>query len=244
MAAYRPGVKKLTTTSYALLGLLAVKPWSAYELTRHMQRSSLRLLWPRAESQFYEEPKNLVAHRLATSAREKRGAGWRTVYRITRKGRAALREWLSRPGHGLVTEFEGMLKIAYADSGSKAQLLENLRQLRHHLQALIDLMRRVFEGLLDEGPTMPERFHITALVSRFHVAILRAQADWIAWAMDVVERWPTTRIDAAMAAESREILGGLVDELRRLGGKSARSLRDGEPRGKRWIDARSTRGGR
>jgi hypothetical protein len=30
---------RLTTTSYALLGLLAVQPWSTYELTRQMDRS-------------------------------------------------------------------------------------------------------------------------------------------------------------------------------------------------------------
>ncbi len=217
-------MKNLTTTSHALLGLLAVKPWSAYELTRHMQRSSLRLLWPRAESQFYEEPKNLVAHGLATSTREKRGAGSRTVYTITPRGRAALREWLSRPGWGLVTEFEGMLKVAYADSGSKEQLVENLRHLRRQLQGLIDLMQSVFEEWLDAGPTMPQRFHLTALVSRFHVEIVRAQAEWIDWATRVVERWPSTRISDAMTAEGRRVVRGLVDELRRLG-KGARRAR-------------------
>jgi len=223
-------LRSLTTTSYALLGLLAVKPWSAYELTRHMHRSSLRLIWPRAESQLYEEPKNLVAHGLATCATEKRGAGSRTVYKVTRKGRAALREWLSRPGGGLVTEFEGMLKVAYADSGSKEQLLENLRQLRSQLHALIDLMTGVFEGWLDEGPTMPERLHITALVCRFHVGMLRAQADWIDWATSIVDGWPTTRIDRARAAESRAIVRELVTELHRLRGKGARLLRSGAPR--------------
>src|SRR6266545_3467936 len=38
----------LSTTSYAVLGMLAVRPWSAYELTKQMRRS-LAYCWPKAE---------------------------------------------------------------------------------------------------------------------------------------------------------------------------------------------------
>ena len=72
----------LTTTSYAVLGLLAVKPWSSYELTRQMDRS-LGRIWPRAVSKLYEEPKKLVSHGLATASTEQNGQRTRTVYAIT-----------------------------------------------------------------------------------------------------------------------------------------------------------------
>ena len=36
----------LTTTSYAILGLLAVKPFSTYEITKQMDRA-LGQFWPR-----------------------------------------------------------------------------------------------------------------------------------------------------------------------------------------------------
>ena len=41
-------MRKLTPTSYAILGLLALRPWSAYELTKQVRRS-LHFCWPRAE---------------------------------------------------------------------------------------------------------------------------------------------------------------------------------------------------
>ena len=44
---------RLTTTSYAILGLLAIKPWTTYELAQQMDRS-LRRIWPRAKSKLYE----------------------------------------------------------------------------------------------------------------------------------------------------------------------------------------------
>src|SRR5688572_20716249 len=79
----------LTTTSYAILGLLALKPWTTYELAQQMQRA-LGQFWPRAESKLYEEPKKLVAHGFARSSSEMVGKRPRTVYSITPKGRRAL----------------------------------------------------------------------------------------------------------------------------------------------------------
>ena len=47
-----------TTSTYAVLGLLAIRPWSAYELAQQATRS-LRYAHPRSESHVYEEAKRL-----------------------------------------------------------------------------------------------------------------------------------------------------------------------------------------
>jgi hypothetical protein len=57
----------LTTTSFAILGLLAIKPWTTYELAVQMERTLYRT-WPRARSRLYEEPRKLVAHGLAVAS--------------------------------------------------------------------------------------------------------------------------------------------------------------------------------
>src|SRR3989442_1124768 len=41
-------MRPLTATSYAVLGLLAVRARSGYELVGHIKRSNIRLIWPRA----------------------------------------------------------------------------------------------------------------------------------------------------------------------------------------------------
>src|SRR5689334_14194107 len=89
----KAGARPLTTTSFAILGLLSVRPWSAYELTGQMKRG-LQYTWPRTETRIYQEPKNLVAHRLATARLEANGKRRRTVYSITSTGRRALARWL------------------------------------------------------------------------------------------------------------------------------------------------------
>ena len=58
--------KPLTTTSYAILGLLRLRSWTSYELAKQVQKS-LGWFWPRAERKLYDEPKNLVALGLATA---------------------------------------------------------------------------------------------------------------------------------------------------------------------------------
>ena len=87
---------RLTTSSYAILALLDLKPWTAYELTHQAQRS-LRYAWPKSERLLYSEPKKLVAIGYATASTEPSGAKRsRTVYEITDDGRHALEEWATR----------------------------------------------------------------------------------------------------------------------------------------------------
>src|SRR5438093_12425501 len=119
-------MKELTPTSYAILALLAVRPWSAYELAGQMSRG-FRLIWPRAESAIYEEPKNLVAHGLATASRERAGPRRRrTLYSITPKGRRALRAWLGRPSEPPQFESESQLRVMFAEHGSNEALARTL----------------------------------------------------------------------------------------------------------------------
>ena len=77
------GAPTLTTTTYGVLGLLAVRPHSTYELAKAMDRSVGRV-WPRAQSKLFEEPKKLVQHGYATAREDAVGRRPRTVYTITR----------------------------------------------------------------------------------------------------------------------------------------------------------------
>src|SRR5215813_6000700 len=104
--------KPLTTTSYALLGLLRLRPWTTYELAKQVQRG-LGWFWPRAERKLYDEPKNLVAHGLARATEEHTGNRPRTVYAITPAGRKALRLWLGEPSAPPAFEFEAMVKVFF-----------------------------------------------------------------------------------------------------------------------------------
>ncbi|MDX2681661.1 helix-turn-helix transcriptional regulator [Streptomyces sp. NY05-11A] len=177
----------LTTTSYAILGLLAARPWCTYELTQQMDRS-LGRSWPRAESKLYEEPKKLVRRGLAHAAKETVGRRPRTVYSITPEGRYALANWLRHPGAGPVLESEQLLQVFFADSGSTADTLSTLRAAR--AWAFERNADNLATAHADGRAPFPERAAQTMVVGRFLTEYYRLVATWAEWAAGVVEQWP------------------------------------------------------
>jgi DNA-binding PadR family transcriptional regulator len=191
--------RPLTTTSFAILGLLAVQPWSTYELTRQMDRS-LGRLWPRAQSKLYEEPKKLVEHGLAEATTERVGMRPRTVYSITPDGRRALAEWLRSPGAGPVLEFEQLLKISFAEHGTKSDALATLAAARvwakERNEENLTAGRAYLEG---RGP-FQHRAAQNMLVGAFLTEFYRMVAQWAEWAAGQVDQWPD---DPAQAVPDR-----------------------------------------
>jgi DNA-binding PadR family transcriptional regulator len=180
---------KLTTTSYVILGHLALRDWSTYELAQQLKRST-RHYWPRAESKIYEEPKKLVAHGLATATREYTGRRRRTVYAITDEGRTALQRWLDEPGQPPLVEFEGVLKVLFAEQGTKQQLLATLRSIREQAQRTRDEHAALADDLSRTGGPFPDRLHVNELVFRFMWEQTDTVIRWATWAEQQVADWP------------------------------------------------------
>jgi DNA-binding PadR family transcriptional regulator len=183
-----------TTTSYAILCLLAVRDWTAYELAQQMDRS-VGHMWPRAASVVYEEPKRLVALGLARATPTSTGKRASTTYGITAKGRRALRGWLDRPGSGPVTEFEGLLKVAFADHGSLEGLRANLAAIREFAEAdIAEAARRLAEYARTGGP-FPDRAPIIALAAEYFRLQSEALVRWIDWAERSTREWSGVTIE-------------------------------------------------
>jgi DNA-binding PadR family transcriptional regulator len=180
--------EELTTTSYAILGLLSLQDWSTYELAQQMARS-MRIWWPRAESRVYEEPKRLVRLGFAQSRAEGVGNRPRTVYSITPAGRDALRAWIGEPSGIFRLEFEAMLKVFFADQAGKDQLLANLAAVRAAADA--ELVRgHAFDADYDvTGGPFPERLHIIRLVVDLYERLLQTTLDWADDAQRQAKRW-------------------------------------------------------
>ncbi len=187
-------MERLTTTSYAILSLLGVQPWTTYQLAQQMDRSVGRM-WPRAASVVYEEPKRLVRAGLAEATTEYTGKRASTVYSITDRGREALSAWLEVGGDGPTLEFEALLKVAFADNGSIEALRANLVAMRDWVEE----DRVAVAGRLDEygttGGPYPERLPIIALATRFFVEMNEAMARWVDWAERATADWDGTTPD-------------------------------------------------
>ena len=184
-----PAGPSLSTTSYALLSLLGIRSWSTYELARQMDRS-LGRIWPRAQSKIYEEPKKLVARGLATARHEQVGARPRTVYSITEEGRRELAAWMKVPGAGPVIESEQLLKVFFAEHGTREDVLASLDAAVAWAAERNEDNLRVGRAYAEGDGAFPERLAQTMLVSRFLTDFYRLVAEWAEWATDIVEQWP------------------------------------------------------
>ena len=185
MAEPRP----LTTTSYAVLGLLSLQSWTTYELAQQMHRA-LGQFWPRAESKLYEEPKKLVAHGLAKAAKETTGNRPRTVYSITPAGRKALRAWVPTPGAGPVIEFESLVKVFFAEHGTKADLQATIAGAHEWVDRGYEASAGISRAYLDGEGGFPDRLPWLVLCGQFLQEIYDAVERWADWAGQVVESWP------------------------------------------------------
>jgi PadR family transcriptional regulator, regulatory protein AphA len=182
---------RLTTTSYAVLGLLAVQPWTAYELTQQMRRS-LHWVWPKSESLLYTEPKKLVDAGLARVTHQRRGDRTRARYRITAAGRRALQAWLDTEPAAPLFEIEAMLRVTFADQGTPEQLTRALRSVGAWVDTEMARARPQIESYLDTGGPFPERLHLIALLSGFYGELFALMRRYFDDAANLVETWDAT----------------------------------------------------
>lgn len=159
-----------------ILGLLAERPWTAYDLVRHLRPPALAsAVWNMSERTIYREPAKLVAEGLATAST---GDEQPTVYSITEKGRAVL-----TAARYQSNEFVHRNEVAatlYAVAGeppaaTAARLLELRGEIRANLRSLEPFLR----VMASTGPTLPGRAVLTALLGRLQVELNIAMHDWI-----------------------------------------------------------------
>ena len=199
----------LSTTSYAMLGMLAIRPWTTYELAKQVGRG-LGQFWPRARSNLFEEPKKLVARGFATAAEGRVGKRPRTVYTITPDGRRALRRWLTMTGEGPVLEFEEMLKVFFADNGTKADAVAAVQRIRRWAAERNIENIAIARSYIDGTAPFPDRAAVVVLTGRFLTDFADMVGQWADWASTIIEDWP----EDVRSAEP--MWDGLADIARRL----------------------------
>src|SRR6187431_971472 len=87
---------ELTATGKVIVGMLAARPRSGYEIKQLVDHST-RFFWAASYGQIYPELKRLEEAKLVKGADASQGARQRTVYELTAKGRSAAKAWIARP---------------------------------------------------------------------------------------------------------------------------------------------------
>src|SRR5919204_1139633 len=160
----------LTTTSYAVLAQLAVRPWSTYELAQQRVRY-FRYVWPRAESAIYREVKRLASMGLLEAKKEHVGKRARTVYSITEKGREALREWLATPVSPFALDFWAMIRLFVAPLGTKDEIVATLELVLNDAREMLRFAGQVKQEFLEGIAVTQDQGYIRALAVDFFISL-------------------------------------------------------------------------
>ncbi|AYJ48384.1 PadR family transcriptional regulator [Rhodococcus sp. P1Y] len=192
----------LNTTSYVILGLLVSRDWTAYEISVQFGRG-VGELWPRADRQLYNAPKKLLERGLVSATTDAADSGRsRTVYSITDTGRDALSSWLATESKPSALQFEGMIRVLFAEQGSLDDLRANITTMRDQAQQTRSLFLSHAERLLDvEHSTFPDRQHLMTLANRFMVGHFTHISEWADWALTETETWSDTKSPATTHRE-------------------------------------------
>ena len=127
---------KLSATAYVILGMLRNEPRSGYEIKQQVDNST-RFFWAASYGQIYPELAKLAEAGLVTGEEQPTGGRKRTIYRLTRTGRAELRRWLDELPERLELRDEGLLKLFFAGAVDRDKAL-----------GIIDARRRMAEDKL------------------------------------------------------------------------------------------------
>jgi PadR family transcriptional regulator AphA len=153
--------------------MLHRKPRSGYEIKAFVDRST-RFFWAASYGQIYPELKRLEEAGLIEGKSEPTGDRPRTVYRLTRAGRKALRDWLVTPAETHELRDEALLKLFFADALGRREALRIVREKRERHEHVLERLRAVESG----GRARPESS--SYLVLEYGIALNEFIVEWCA----------------------------------------------------------------
>jgi len=169
---------ELSTTEFAVLGLLSFGPRSGYELKKAAE-AGVGYVWTAAKSHVYSVLPRLVEGGFAATrrvAQERRPD--KQVYRITRKGQRAFHEWLEAPIEEGGARSPFLLKVFFGGLMSKEALRAHIERRRAEVVRTLEEYREIESEIRDDP-----RSYFGYVTLRWGLAQCRA---WIRWADEIL----------------------------------------------------------
>jgi DNA-binding PadR family transcriptional regulator len=180
---------ELSATAKVILGMLAGRPRSGYEI-KQLVDSSARFFWAASYGQIYPELKKLEQAGLITGDDSSQGARQRTTFKLTARGRRAAREWIESPPEVLEMRDEGLLKLFFAGSIDPKRAAEIARERAAISRAKVAQLRAIAEQVEETGsPSGPEAEPDAGslTVLRYGIEMSEWTAEWFERAAEDLE---------------------------------------------------------
>jgi PadR family transcriptional regulator, regulatory protein AphA len=160
---------------YALLGAIAERPRTGYELLKHFEQS-LAYAWPASHSQIYPELGRLRDDGLI----EQTGSGARNskTYAVTEAGLGEVRRWLRESEPDRRVRSDGALRIFFLWLLEVDEAVAKLAEERGYWREQLDELERIKAG--PRGPGRKEQAFGIALEGG--IRAIESRLAWLDWA--------------------------------------------------------------
>jgi DNA-binding PadR family transcriptional regulator len=133
---------KQTSVTPVILGLLADKPRSGYDIKAVVDRST-RFFWAASYGQIYPELRRLEEDGLIEGEDAPSGGRSRRVYTLTDAGRQALVDWLLGSTVTIELRDESLLRLFFADALPREQALMLLEGRKRGHEQYVEVLRAI-----------------------------------------------------------------------------------------------------
>lgn len=120
-------MKRINTTHFAILGLLRIKPMSAYELVK-FSKESIGLFWNESYGHIHKSIKQLELEGAVSVVEETETGRRKIVYGVTQQGCDQLDAWLAQPPEESVMRNELLMKLFVSEERHIPQLVTFLEE--------------------------------------------------------------------------------------------------------------------
>ncbi|HEY6770836.1 MAG TPA: PadR family transcriptional regulator [Solirubrobacterales bacterium] len=181
---------ELSATAKVILGMLAARPRSGYEI-KQLVDTSARFFWAASYGQIYPELKKLEKAGLITGDDSSQGARQRTTFKLTAKGRHAATEWIDGPPEVLETRDEALLMLFFAGSIEPQRAAEIARERAATSRTKAAELRAIADhidatGTPEGADAQPDAGSLTVL--RYGIEMSEWSAEWFERAAEDLEK--------------------------------------------------------
>jgi PadR family transcriptional regulator, regulatory protein AphA len=164
---------------YALLGALADRPRTGYELLKHFEQS-LAYAWPASHSQIYPELARLLDDGLIEQAAT--GPRGSKTYAVTDDGVAEVRRWLRETKPDRRVRSEGALRPFFLWLLEPDEAIRQLEAERAYWRGILDEL----EAIREQPAGTSRKEQTFRIVLEGGIRSVSARLEWLEWAVGEV----------------------------------------------------------
>ncbi|MGF7033620.1 DNA-binding PadR family transcriptional regulator [Paenibacillus mucilaginosus] len=175
-------MKRINTTHFAILGLLRIRPMSAYELVK-FSKESIGLFWNESYGHIHKSIKQLELDGAVTVVEETTKGRPKKVYGITQPGREQLDSWLAQAPEEPVMRNELLMKIFVSDERHVPHLVSYLEEELEASQRLSAMLAGI-KAMVE--PKEGHQARLWLLTLEYGERYVRMTGDWCQFALNIL----------------------------------------------------------